>query len=81
MLLVVFHNEEEEGVEEDGGKDQRLVKVMVESTLVSARMVALVKANEIVKVNVLRKQILTCLVLVKMVRNGLDLNHVKIMME
>ena len=54
---------------------------MVELTLVSVRMVALVKANEIVKVNVLRKQILTCLVLVKMVRNGLDLSPVKITME
>ena len=32
-------------MEEDGGKDQGLVKVMVELTPVSARMVALVKAK------------------------------------
>ena len=73
-----MEEDEEKGAEED--EDLRLVKVMTELTLVSARMAALVMENEIVETNA-ERIILSCLVLVKMVKNGLDLSHVKITME
>ena len=80
----MFHNEEEEGAEEEEERaekdeDLRLVEIMTELTLVSARMAALVMAK-IVK-EAAEGKILPCLVLVKMVKNGQDLSHVKITME
>ena len=59
----------EEGAEED--EDQRLVKIMAELTLVSARMVALVKAIKIVmKIAENEAVILSFLVPALMVSHG-----------
>ena len=56
-------------------EEERFVKIMAELTLVSARMEALVQTCLIVKKTAERE--ISCLVLVKMVKSGINLRNLE----